>query len=226
MPQKIHRNSSIVKLWGYFSRSGQGLSAATMSMQWAGQAVAQRKQATHFTRPCVVPIEPVHAAVNQRIGNLVPLFGRLDRLFAAETGAGAWSSALGRTASRYDLPASPSRGSFTQVMFLSLRFHGRGVAGRLRIFAGCVVGGHDCVVQSADRAPRSVVAAGRIDHASPRARTATSALQPAAAMPQLGRKSRPACQRHRRTPSTRPPPPGSPAPRESSPSSPMSINWS
>ena len=30
----------------------KGLSAATMSMQWAGQAVAQRKQATHFTRPC------------------------------------------------------------------------------------------------------------------------------------------------------------------------------
>ena len=40
------------KTSGYFSRSGQGLSAATMSMQWAGQAVAQRKQATHFTRPC------------------------------------------------------------------------------------------------------------------------------------------------------------------------------
>ena len=30
---------------------GQGLSVATMSMQWAGQAVAHRKQATHFTRP-------------------------------------------------------------------------------------------------------------------------------------------------------------------------------
>ena len=51
IPQKMHRSSSIWKASGYFSRSGQGLSAATMSMQWAGQAVAQRKQATHLTRP-------------------------------------------------------------------------------------------------------------------------------------------------------------------------------
>ena len=51
IPQKMQRSSSIEKLSGYFSRSGQGLSVATMSMQWAGQAVAQRKQATHFTRP-------------------------------------------------------------------------------------------------------------------------------------------------------------------------------
>ena len=44
----------MTKLAGYFSRSGQlgGAVAPTISMQWAGQAVAHSMQATHLTRPC------------------------------------------------------------------------------------------------------------------------------------------------------------------------------
>ena len=44
----------MTKLSQYFSRSGQvsGAVAPTMSMQCAGQAVAQSMQATHLTRPC------------------------------------------------------------------------------------------------------------------------------------------------------------------------------
>ena len=49
-----------------------------MSMQWAGQAVAQRKQATHFTRPCCVLVQPMHAAIDQRVADLRRLFGKAD----------------------------------------------------------------------------------------------------------------------------------------------------
>jgi hypothetical protein len=61
----MQRSSSIVKLSGYFSRSGQGLSTPMMSMQCAGQAVAQRKQAT-----LLVLVEAMHAAINQRVPDL------------------------------------------------------------------------------------------------------------------------------------------------------------
>ena len=51
MPQKMHRSSSSSNFAGYFSRSSQGLSAASMWMQLAGQIVGHIMQATHLTRP-------------------------------------------------------------------------------------------------------------------------------------------------------------------------------
>ena len=48
---------------GYFSRSGQGDSSASMWMQWAGQAVGAHEAGDALDAALLVLVQPVHAAV-------------------------------------------------------------------------------------------------------------------------------------------------------------------
>ena len=73
-----------MKDWGYFSRSGQGLSARD-DVDAIGRAGRGTKETSHAFYPALlVAIQPMHAPIDDRIGYFVSFLGRLDRYFAAE----------------------------------------------------------------------------------------------------------------------------------------------
>ncbi len=80
----MQRSSSIVKLSGYFSRSGQGLSAAddVDAMRRAGGRAEEAGHALHAA--LLVLVQPMHAAIDQRVADLGLLVGKADRHLRAD----------------------------------------------------------------------------------------------------------------------------------------------
>ena len=164
MPQKIQRSSSIVKLCGILFAVGPGAFGGH-DVDAMGRAGRGAEEAGHALHPALlVAVQPVHAAVDQRIGDLVPLLGRLDRLLAAEQVPERRGQALRRTAADTILPARPSSGSSTHAMFGSSGF-----------MATCSPRTRSAARRSAARA---VVGRGRDRPASRPARRPASTAQP------------------------------------------------
>ena len=122
MPQKMQRSSSIVKLSRILLAIGPGAFDAddVDAMRRAGRRTQEAGHALHAA--LLVLVQPMHAAIDQRIADLRPLLGIADRDLAGRTGAWPWSSAPARTAASTSCPPGPSFGSSIHLMLGSSAF--------------------------------------------------------------------------------------------------------